>query len=108
MPPALYVARVTRTEPDRSPGSVLEPELVRSYASYSPRVDFRESDFRQRAIVGDRGDVAIFARIGPAHVSRCCVPSSRSNLLLRRSAGDESEFIAYIMDVYVVSFMRTS
>lgn len=27
-PPALYVARVTRTEPDRSPGSVLEPKAA--------------------------------------------------------------------------------
>lgn len=31
------------------------PRLVRSYASYPPRVDFREGDPRERATVADPG-----------------------------------------------------
>lgn len=66
-----------------------------SYASYSPRADFRESEVP----VADRGDVvAVLAQIGPAHVSRSCVSSFAFQVAFR-SAGDESEFIAYIMDV---------
>ena len=68
--------------------------LVQSYASYSPRANFRESDLRERAIVANRDICANqFCPCKPT------VPPSRYNSLFRGSVGDESEFIAYIVDV---------